>query len=78
MMVIDTSKVLGCLEMDDDLLVEEPAAEMVYLRDQLVAVIKYADGIPEEEIVSINRDHMLVLISGISCWMPYTELEEGW
>lgn len=73
MLRIDTSKIMGCLDMNDDTFVEGNACEMIYLRDELVAVIKYQNGIPEEDILSLNKDHMIARIKYIGCWIPVLE-----
>lgn len=73
--MIDRRQILGCLEMDDELLVEESACEMIYLRDKLVAVIRFEEGIPPDEILDFKPEFMIARIKGLSCWIPVCERE---
>ena len=72
MLVIDKQKILDGLEMDNDYLVEGNACEIIYLRDQLIAVIKYEGAVSPLEF---RPDQMIARLEGISCWIPVCEVE---
>lgn len=72
MLVIDKQKILNDLDMDDETFVEGNACEMIYLRDQLVAVIKYDGSLTPLEF---RPEQMVARLEGISCWIPVREVE---
>ena len=71
MLVLDKQKILDGLDMDDDTFVEGNACEMIYLRDQLVAVIKY-DGMIHP--LEFRADQMIGRLESINCWLPVREV----